>query len=451
MAAVHPPPALPEPDACAVCLTHPDVRAALDSCAHVFCVPCLTRWANIETKCPLCKSRFTEMTPVNVSTGECAGETTRFREKNQGEDGGARGYESEDSAERIFCDYCRLGDDDELLLLCDACDLGAHTYCVGLESVPHGAWYCELCRDVPTGVSRMRSDGRGRRRDEETSRARDILLRVEGGEGAVRAREQRMDRERRAARERRRGEIRRRGGGGERGVMRSRAGGGDDERVRQIARVHELREAWSRLQSGQMEFPGWSRGSIPREEPRMRVPSAPRGRETGAGEKPKDVVDQAWDVLEKAMSAPSDKAKKRAAGRNDKEPIGQDFPSTSKMLKRPGVRIDACASGWSMTATAWAPQKRIAPEPTRPSPPQPSTSRRLSSPSMNKGMKFAAADRVKAVLRPLYARGELTKESYKDIARRATSEVAASNAVNDPTLVAQIVDRMRRQTNRSSL
>lgn len=450
MAAVQPSPSLPEPDACAVCLTHPDVRAALDSCAHVFCVPCLTRWATIETKCPLCKSRFTESTPVNVSTGEPAGETTRFREKNQGNDGGARGYESEDSAERIFCDYCRLGDDDELLMLCDACDVGAHTYCVGLESVPHGAWYCELCRDVPTGVSRTRSEGRSRRRDEETSRARDILLRVEGGEGAVRARERRMDRERRAARERRRGAIRRRGGGGERGVMRSRAGGGDDERVRQIARVHELREAWSRLQSGQMEFPGWSRGSISREEPRMRVPSAPRGRETGVDEKPKDVVDQAWDVLEKAMSAPSGNTKKRAAGKDDKELISQDFPSTtSKVLKRPGVRIDACVSGWSMTANAWAPQATQAPK--RPSPPQPSTSKHVSSTLSNKGMKFAAADLVKTVLRPLYARGELTKESYKDIARLATSEVAASNAVNDPTQVAQIVDRLRRQTNRSSL
>lgn len=235
-------------------------------------------------------------------------------------------------------------------------------------------------------------------------------------------------------------------------MMRSRAGGGDDERVRQIARVHELREAWSRLQSGQMEFPGWSRGLTSREEPRMRVPSAPHGRETGAEEKPKDVVDQAWDILEKAMNAPSGKTtKKRAAEKEGKQPFGQDLPSASKILKRPGVRIDECASGWSMTATAWAPQQRVMPAPRQPSPPGPSTSRQTPSLSSNKEMKLAAVDSVKVVLRPLYARGELTKESYKDIARLATSEVAASNAVNDPTLVAQIVERVRRQTNRPSL
>ena len=77
-------PALPEPDVCAVCLTHPSERAALDSCAHVFCVPCLSRWAKIETKCPLCKSRFTTMTPTSA-TGAQIGDAVSFRETNQGD------------------------------------------------------------------------------------------------------------------------------------------------------------------------------------------------------------------------------------------------------------------------------------------------------------------------------------------------------------------------------
>ena len=77
-------PALPEPDVCAVCLTHPSERAVLDSCAHVFCVPCLSRWAKIETKCPLCKSRFTTMTPTSA-TGAQIGDAVSFRETNQGD------------------------------------------------------------------------------------------------------------------------------------------------------------------------------------------------------------------------------------------------------------------------------------------------------------------------------------------------------------------------------
>ena len=187
-------PALPEPDVCAVCLTHPSERAVLDSCAHVFCVPCLSRWAKIETKCPLCKSRFTTMTPTSA-TGAQIGDAVSFRETNQGDkteaDDDDDASSSEDEAERYFCDVCRRGDDEECLLLCDACDVGSHTYCVGLERVPNGRWYCELCRGesrfVRTHEAPMSSSRRRRR--ESRSRARDILLHIDGGREAVRMRE----------------------------------------------------------------------------------------------------------------------------------------------------------------------------------------------------------------------------------------------------------------------
>ena len=39
--------------------------------------------------------------------------------------------------------------DDHLLLLCDGsagtCQATAHTYCVGLQTVPKGDWYCGAC------------------------------------------------------------------------------------------------------------------------------------------------------------------------------------------------------------------------------------------------------------------------------------------------------------------
>ena len=102
-----------------------------------------------------------------------------------------------------------------------------------------------------------------------------------------------MDRERRAARARERGEIYVAGGGGERVAT------GNDARVRQISRVHELREAWSLLQSVQMEFPGWNRANTPAamtpDPPLLTVPSAPRARGEEAPEG--DVVEEAWYVL----------------------------------------------------------------------------------------------------------------------------------------------------------
>ena len=45
-------------DQCAICQEDVSRRGRLDSCAHVFCVACIKRWAKIETRCPLCKARF---------------------------------------------------------------------------------------------------------------------------------------------------------------------------------------------------------------------------------------------------------------------------------------------------------------------------------------------------------------------------------------------------------
>lgn len=45
------------------------------------------------------------------------------------------------------CQLCQKGDDEELLLLCDGCDNGCHTYChkPRITTVPEGNWYCPAC------------------------------------------------------------------------------------------------------------------------------------------------------------------------------------------------------------------------------------------------------------------------------------------------------------------
>jgi histone demethylase JARID1 len=47
----------------------------------------------------------------------------------------------------VFCGQCGGGDDEHLLLLCDACDRSLHTYCLlpPLEAVPKGDWRCPRC------------------------------------------------------------------------------------------------------------------------------------------------------------------------------------------------------------------------------------------------------------------------------------------------------------------
>ena len=46
-----------------------------------------------------------------------------------------------------FCQMCRKGDNEELLLLCDGCDKGCHTYChrPKITIIPDGDWFCPAC------------------------------------------------------------------------------------------------------------------------------------------------------------------------------------------------------------------------------------------------------------------------------------------------------------------
>ena len=53
-------------DVCAICQEDVARRGRLDSCAHLFCVPCIRKWAKIETRCPLCKARFTFIQPEDL-------------------------------------------------------------------------------------------------------------------------------------------------------------------------------------------------------------------------------------------------------------------------------------------------------------------------------------------------------------------------------------------------
>ena len=43
--------------------------------------------------------------------------------------------------------HLALGERDELILLCDSCDRGHHTFCLEppLSDIPEGDWYCPDC------------------------------------------------------------------------------------------------------------------------------------------------------------------------------------------------------------------------------------------------------------------------------------------------------------------
>ncbi|XP_024894977.1 bromodomain adjacent to zinc finger domain protein 2B isoform X6 [Pteropus alecto] len=53
----------------------------------------------------------------------------------------------EKSIMKVYCQICRKGDNEELLLLCDGCDKGCHTYChrPKISTIPDGDWFCPTC------------------------------------------------------------------------------------------------------------------------------------------------------------------------------------------------------------------------------------------------------------------------------------------------------------------
>ncbi|XP_064471785.1 bromodomain adjacent to zinc finger domain protein 2B-like isoform X2 [Ornithodoros turicata] len=48
---------------------------------------------------------------------------------------------------KASCQFCHSGDNEEMLLLCDGCDKGYHTYCFKpkMDNIPEGDWYCYEC------------------------------------------------------------------------------------------------------------------------------------------------------------------------------------------------------------------------------------------------------------------------------------------------------------------
>ncbi|CAN0897189.1 E3 ubiquitin-protein ligase Topors [Linum grandiflorum] len=50
---------------CGICFTEEEkrrLRGTLDCCSHYFCFKCIMEWSKVESRCPLCKQRFTTIT-----------------------------------------------------------------------------------------------------------------------------------------------------------------------------------------------------------------------------------------------------------------------------------------------------------------------------------------------------------------------------------------------------
>ncbi|XP_021809938.1 uncharacterized protein LOC110753353 isoform X2 [Prunus avium] len=123
---------------CAICYSNDEkaVRGEIDCCDHYFCFYCIMEWSKTESRCPLCRSRFTTIRRHRKAGVFARQRTFKVPLRDQV-------YHSH---EHVVCDVCHLATDESLLLLCEMCDSAAHTYCVGLgHTLPDDDWFCQDC------------------------------------------------------------------------------------------------------------------------------------------------------------------------------------------------------------------------------------------------------------------------------------------------------------------
>jgi hypothetical protein len=126
---------------CPICLEKIINLANLDSCVHDFCRSCIEKWAkDSSNNCPICKREFKKI--IFYEKNKKLEKRIKKRRLDLEED---EFYFEEYTS--TPCLICELDDDDENLLVCDRCEYNTcHYYCDGLEDIPQGEWYCQVCR-----------------------------------------------------------------------------------------------------------------------------------------------------------------------------------------------------------------------------------------------------------------------------------------------------------------
>uniref|UniRef100_A0A8C0VJZ9 Bromodomain adjacent to zinc finger domain protein 2B n=1 Tax=Cyanistes caeruleus TaxID=156563 RepID=A0A8C0VJZ9_CYACU len=94
----------------------------------------------------------------------------------------------EKSIMKVYCQICRKGDNEELLLLCDGCDKGCHTYChrPKISTIPDGDWFCPACIAKASGqtlkVKKLQIKGK---KSNEQKRSRKLAGETEDEDSAT--------------------------------------------------------------------------------------------------------------------------------------------------------------------------------------------------------------------------------------------------------------------------
>ena len=122
-----------------------------------------SNFASISTVCQLCDPYTWYL--ANLVIGPAISSYAVGDKTQEAEIDPALYIEDMDDLDARPCPVCNSSDNEEVMLLCDNCDAGYHTYCVDLDVVPERAWYCGECivngaleprsNSIPTPRARM--------------------------------------------------------------------------------------------------------------------------------------------------------------------------------------------------------------------------------------------------------------------------------------------------------
>ncbi|XP_014221577.1 serine/arginine repetitive matrix protein 2 [Trichogramma pretiosum] len=134
-----------ESEKCPICLLSFRDKPVANpvTCDHNFCENCITEWSKNINTCPVDRKTFDAIS-IRRNIGGKILRTVAISQPQQ--DGQLQDRETLEDL--TYCEICHSPDCENLLLLCDACNSGYHTYCLNppLEDIPAvDPWFCPPC------------------------------------------------------------------------------------------------------------------------------------------------------------------------------------------------------------------------------------------------------------------------------------------------------------------